>query len=112
MTYQGSGSTTDPDGAILYIENIRFLVSDKIEITMGNSGIGDTRLASLHMGTSSESMSEVSSSSSGLGSSGQLLDAGAVTAFNVTTTWTQGQTYYFRVVPNPGQYCEFQAKAP
>jgi flagellin-like protein len=116
MTYMGS--TTQQASIILYDENVRFLDSGKTpttELTIGNSGTGDTQLVRLYVGTSADDLSEVTDATTGLNTA---LNAGSVVTLTLDwekTTfgdWTAGETYYFRVVPQQGQAYPFSAKAP
>jgi hypothetical protein len=31
---------------------------------------------------------------------------------SIDSTWQSGETYYFRIVPSPGQFLELQEQAP
>lgn len=109
------GSATQQAGVLLYPENVRFSGSSTI-ITAGNSGTGDTRIVRVYAGTSAGSMIDITSSTN-VGS-GMALNAGSTANVtiswpnSVASNWTAGSTYYFRIVPNPGQFLEFQEQAP
>jgi flagellin-like protein len=113
------GTTTQQAGVILYKENVRFVDSttDATVITVGNQGTADTRLVRVYVGNSASNMTDVSSFVTGL-SSGIALNAGSTATINIAwpndlaASFTAGSTYYFRIVPNPGQFLEFQEKAP
>jgi flagellin-like protein len=114
MTYMGS--TTQQAGVILYNENVRFVNSQTL-IVIGNSGTGDTQIARLYVGTSSNDLTEITASTD-IGS-GKALTAHSTATITVTWpisalggNWTKGQTYYLKVVPNPGQAFPFSAQAP
>jgi len=114
MTYMGS--TTQQAGVILYNENARF-VDSTTEIVMGNSGTGDTRIVRLYLGTSSNNLIDITDDTD-IGS-GIALSAGSTATISVdwpnnavSGNWTAGETYYFNVVPSPGQAFPFQAQAP
>lgn len=114
MTYMGS--TTQQAGVILYDENVRF-VGSTTEITVGNSGTGDTQIVRLYLGTSANDLTEVTDDTD-IGS-GMTLNAGDIAKITldwpnnaVSGNWTSGETYYFRVVPQPGQAYPFSAEAP
>jgi flagellin-like protein len=112
------GSATSQAGVILYKENIRF-DSDAAttEITVGNSGTEDTRIVRVWLGDSSGNMTDVTDYTD-LPSSGTALNAGSIATITlnwpngIDSTWTEGANYYFRIVPNPGQFYEFQEQAP
>jgi flagellin-like protein len=114
MTYMGS--TTQQAGVILYKENARF-ETGKTVITVGNQGTGDTRLVRVWLGDSSGNMTDVTSDTDITGS-GTPLNAGSTATITINwpndidSTWQAGTTYYFRIVPSPGQFMEFQEKAP
>lgn len=113
MTYMGT--TTKQAGVLLYKENARFANSTAAVITLGNQGTGDTQIARVYLGTSSGSMQDVTSSST-ISTGG--LKAGSTCTVTITLpaagipTWASGTTYYFKVVPNPGQFLEFTEQAP
>ena len=111
------GSATSQAGVILYQENVRF-DTDKIEITMGNSGTEDTRIVRVWLGTSSTNMIDVTDDITEIQGSGASLPAGDIVKLTLAwpndlgDDWTPGETYHFRIVPNPGQFYEFQDQAP
>jgi flagellin-like protein len=114
LTYMGS--TTQQAGVILYNENVRF-VNSTTQIVIGNSGTGDTQIVRLYIGTSSNSLNDITTSTD-IGS-GRALTAGSTATITVTWpitalggNWTKGETYYFKVVPQPGQAFPFPAQAP
>ena len=110
------GSATSQAGVVLYLENVRF-DTGATEITMGNSGNEETRIVRVWLGDSSGNMTDVTSDTDITGS-GKLLTAGSTATITldwpngIDSTWTAGENYYFRVVPNPGQFLEFQEQAP
>ncbi|MBN1245404.1 hypothetical protein JXA31_07405 [Candidatus Bathyarchaeota archaeon] len=110
------GSATSQAGVRLYLENVRFDTSDT-EITVGNSGTEDTRIVRVWLGDSSGNMTDVTAYT-GITGSGTLLSAGDTATITlawpngIDGAWTEGENYYFRIVPNPGQFYEFQEQAP
>jgi flagellin-like protein len=118
MTYMGS--TTQQAEVRLYKENVRFYgtptdAKNRTEITVGNQGTGNTQIVRVYLGNSSGSMIDITSNAT-ISSGG--LNAGSTTTITVNwpnavaLNWQAGETYYFRIVPNPGQYLEFQEQAP
>jgi len=114
MAYMGS--TTQQASVILYNENVRFYDSTT-EVVIGNSGTGDTRIVRLYLGTSSNNLIDITDDTD-IGS-GIALNAGSTATINVdwpnnavSGNWTAGETYYFNVVPSPGQAFPFPAQAP
>jgi flagellin-like protein len=112
------GSTTEQAGVMLYTENVKFVDSttDTTVITLGNSGTGDTRIVRVYVGNSNGNMTDITSYTD-VGT-GKALNAGSTASVTITwnaafyANWTAGTNYYFRIVPNPGQFLEFTEKAP
>jgi flagellin-like protein len=114
MTYMGRA--TQQASVILYNENVRFYNSTT-QIVIGNSGTGDAQIVRLYIGTSANDLTEITTSTDI--SSGKPLTAHSTATITVTWpisalggNWTKGETYYFKVVPNPGQAFPFSAQAP
>ena len=115
MTYMGS--TTQQASIMLYDENVRFTDNgETTELTIGNSGTGDTQLVRLYLGTSADNLTEVAATAvTGLNAA---LKAGSVVTLTLDWSgtdfdaWTAGETYHFRVVPQQGQAYPFSAQAP
>jgi flagellin-like protein len=112
------GSATSQAGVRIYLENVRFDVdADETIITVGNSGTEDTRIVRVWLGDSSGNMTDVTADTDITGA-GTLLTAGDKADVTISwpndidTTWTAGENYYFRIVPNPGQFIEFPDQAP
>ena len=111
------GSATRQAGAILYKENVRFNTG-VTEITVGNSGTEDTRIVRVWLGDSSGNMTDITEGYTDITGSGTSLPAGDVAVItidwpnDIDSTWQSGETYYFRIVPSPGQFLELQEQAP
>jgi flagellin-like protein len=110
------GSATSQAGVLLYKENVRFDTS-ATEITVGNSGTEDTRIVRVWLGDSSGNMTDVTADTDITGSGTLLSASGTATITlnwpnDIDSTWTAGENYYFRIVPNPGQFIEFPEQAP
>jgi len=111
------GSATQQAGALLYKENVRFDTGETV-ITVGNSGTTDTRIVRVYLGDSSGNMTDITSAYTDVGSSGMALNAGHTATItvdwpnSVVNDWAAGENYYFRIVPSPGQFLEFQEQAP
>ena len=113
------GTATSQAGVILYKENIRFdTVAKTMEVTVGNSGTEDTYIVRVWLGDSSGNMTDVTSFVTEITGSGKALSAGGTATLTIKWpnsldgAWTEGANYYFRIVPNPGQFLEFQEQAP
>jgi flagellin-like protein len=110
------GSATSQAGVLLYKENVRFDTS-ATEITIGNSGTSDTRIVRVWLGDSSGNMTDVTADTDITGS-GTLLTAGSTATItlnwpnDIDSSWQEGENYYFRIVPNSGQFLEYQEQAP
>jgi flagellin-like protein len=110
------GSTTSQAGVRLYLENVRF-DTGITEVTVGNSGTEDTRIVRVWLGDSSGNMTDVTSDTDITGA-GTLLTTGSTATItidwpnDIDSTWQPGENYYFRIVPNPGQFMEFPEQAP
>lgn len=110
------GSVTSQAGVVLYRENIRFNTGIT-EITVGNSGTENSRIVRLWLGDSSGNMTDVTAYTDIMGS-GTTLAAGGVAKITLSwpngidSAWKAGNNYYFRIVPNPGQFIEFPEQAP
>ena len=112
------GSATQSAGVLLYKENVRFDINEAItEITIGNSGTEDTRIVRVWLGDSSGNMTDVTDDTD-IPTSGTALIAGSTAKItldwpnDIDTAWPEGANYYFRIVPSPGQFLEFQEQAP
>ena len=111
------GNTTQQAGVLLYTENVKW-GTGYTEITVGNSGTGDTRLIRVYIGNSATNLTDITSEVT-FDPSSKALNAGSVSTMNYTWAsdsfypgWTAGDNYYFRIVPNPGQFLEFSDRAP
>jgi flagellin-like protein len=110
------GSATQQAGVLLYKENVRFDTAETV-ITVGNSGTEDTRVVRVYLGDSSGNMTDITSAYTDVGS-GMFLNAGETATItidwpnDVDAIWGAGETYYFRIVPSPGQFLEFHEQAP
>jgi flagellin-like protein len=112
-------SATSQAGVILYKENIRFDQDEsKTILTIGNSGTEDTRIVRVWLGNSSTTMMDVTSDVDEIVGAGAALNGGNIVELtiswpnDVANNWEPGENYYFRIVPNPGQFIEIQEQAP
>ena len=105
------GTTTQEAGVLLKTENIGWTASSTV-ITVTNTGTGDTRIVRVYAGDSASNMTEVAFSGAA------VLNAGSTTSLivpwpnDLAQNFIEGDTYYFRIVPNPGQFLEFTDQAP
>jgi flagellin-like protein len=105
------GSTTGQAGVLPYKANVNFIDDGvkKITIDIGNSGTSNTQIVGAYVGTSESTTQRVTTSPA----TPIALSAGSIVSFDVTYTWTAGETYYIRVVPEVGQLTlTFQEQAP
>ena len=111
------GTTTQQAGVILRQDNIRWSTS-ATEITVRNTGTSDTRLVKVYVGNSATNMTDVTSFVTPSLTSGVALNAGSTATLTIAWpnalvgSYTAGSTYYFRIVPNTGQFLEIQDQAP
>jgi len=91
-----------------YKANVNFRTGDIITIDVGNSGTSSGQIVQVYVGTSATQLD----SKTPTPSLPKSITAGAIESFNVTYTWTAGETYYFKVVPNSGAALSFTEQAP
>jgi flagellin-like protein len=102
------GTTTQQAGFIPYKANVNFRTGDIISIDIGNSGTSSGQIVQVYVGTSATQLD----SKTPTPSLPKSISAGTIESFNVTYTWTAGETYYFKVVPNSGAALSFTEQAP
>jgi flagellin-like protein len=102
------GSTTQQAGFIPYKANVNFRTGDIITIDIGNSVISSVKIVQVYVGTSATALDSKTTTPS----LPITIAAGAIESFNVTYTWSAGETYYFKVVPNSGAAVSFTEQAP
>jgi flagellin-like protein len=105
------GTATQQAGVLPYKANVNFDNStgtETIIIDIGNSGTSNGQVVQVYIGTSATATQSQTTDPVVPIS----LAAGAITSFNVTYTWSAGETYYFKVVPNSGAALTFQEQAP
>ena len=95
-------------GVMLYKANVNFYNRNgtlKIDVDIGNSGTSDTQLTTLYVGTSTTSL---------LNQTITLvpLAAGKVARIAIDYPWTNGVTYYFKVLSSTGQAFDWPEQAP
>ena len=94
MTY--TGHLTGQAGVILYDSNINYGGNGStIDIFIGNSGLSDTTIIQVYIGTSSSSMGNQTITPT-------PLPAGTVQKITVDYSWLIGITYYFKVTASSG----------
>lgn len=102
------GNATDQAGAMIYKANVNFKDSDTITIDIGNSGTSNTEILQVYIGTSESTLSTRATNPI----APITVNKGSITSFDVTFTWTEGVTYYFKVVPESGTPYTWQEQAP
>ena len=107
------GSATQQAGVLLNPANVSFNeTTGVITIDVQNTGTSDTKIAAVYIGTSASSTVKQTSTTPSL-TTPQSLGAGDILTIAVNGyTWTAGDTYYFRVVPNAGAPLTFTEQAP
>jgi flagellin-like protein len=103
MTYMNNAGRQA--GVMLYEANTRFYKDQNftlmIDIDVGNSGTSDTQLTTLYVGTSTTSLLNQTITP-------VLLEAGKVARITIDYNWTEGVTYYFKVLSSTGQTLDWQ----
>jgi flagellin-like protein len=105
------GSATQQAGFIPYKANVNFDNStgtEKVIIDVGNSGTSSGQIVQVYIGTSATALNSQTTTPS----LPITVAAGAIESFNVTYTWSAGETYYFKVVPSSGAALSFTEQAP
>jgi flagellin-like protein len=107
------GSATQQAGVLLNKANVSFNETTRvITIDVQNTGTSDTKIAAVYIGTSASSTVKQTSTTPSLDTP-QSLGAGDILTIAVSGySWTAGDTYYFRVVPNAGAPLTFTEQAP
>jgi flagellin-like protein len=102
------GTTTQQAGFIPYKANVNFVDATHITIDIGNSGTSSGQIVQVYVGTSATQLD----SKTPTPSLPKSISAGTIESFNVTYPWEDGETYYFKVVPNSGAALSFTEQAP
>jgi flagellin-like protein len=105
MTYMNNAG--QQAGVRIYKINIRFYDQSgrKIDVDMGNSGTEGTTLTALYIGDSKTNMQNLTITP-------MSLPAGETGRITVNYNWTEGATYYFKVLSRSGQTYEGPETAP
>ncbi len=102
------GNVTGQASAMPYKANVAFS-SKTITIDIGNSGTADTEILQVYIGLSESAATRQTTKPA----IPIALNAGEISSFTVSYTWTAGETYYFRIVTASGQVAlTFQEQAP
>lgn len=102
MTYMNNAGRQA--GVILYKANVNFY-NQSIDVDVGNSGTSDTQLTTLYVGTSTTSLLNQTITT-------VPLAAGKVARITIDYPWTNGVTYYFKVLSSTGQTFDWPEQAP
>ncbi len=115
MTFMGA--QTGAGGTLLMEENVSWnSTASTTSIVVKNIGTSDAKIVRLYMGTTASNLIEVTTSTD-IGT-GKLLPVDQTTTIvlnwpnAVASSWTNGKTYYFKVVPEAGTPLELSPKAP
>jgi flagellin-like protein len=105
MTYMNNAGRQA--GVRMYKINIRFYNESvqKIDVDMGNSGTEGTTVTALYIGASQTDMQNQTMTS-------KPLLAGGSCRITLAYNWTNGATYYFKVLSSSGQTYEGPETAP
>ena len=122
-----TSTQTQQSGAIPILENVRFYAvgstNNRTEIIMRNSGSSSAKIVSVYWSSSSFSaLAKIGTSEYTLTPTTGVIDAlssltivvkwGISGGVVTDSTWTSGNTYYFKVVTEAGQPIQFTGKAP
>lgn len=83
--------------------------SNKIDVSIKNTGSGASSIDSIYVGTSSTNLELQTDISPSLP---KTISAGDSATFSITYSWTSGTGYYFKVVTTQGMLLNFNAVAP
>ena len=106
-----SSGPTFQAGVMPYEANVNFFAESgtkKIVIDIGNSGISDTQILQVYVGTSASTVQSQNTTPP----LPQTIAAGQIVSFGIPYSWTAGTTYYLKVVPNSGAALTFTEQAP
>jgi flagellin-like protein len=106
MTYMNNAGKQA--GVIMYKANVNFYNASgvrKIDVDIGNSGTSDTQITRFYVGTSDSTLQNQTIAT-------MALPAGGYQTITITYDWTNGATYYFKVVSSSGQTLDWPEQAP
>jgi len=120
MTYMNNAG--QQAGVTLFKENVNYYGTpndpadrNRVNFTVGNSGTANAQVLRLYMGNSSATEIDVTSYTN-IGT-GKPLNGQSATTIVITfpntlaLNWEYGKTYYFKIVPDKGQFLEIQDQA-
>jgi len=112
------GAQTGAGGTILGIENVSWnTTASTTSMIVRNIGVSDAKIVRLYIGTSSSNLIPVTTPYTDIGS-GELLPVDQTVTITLSwpnalsSSWTNGKTYYFKIVPEAGAELTFTRKAP
>jgi hypothetical protein len=98
--------TTGQAGVVLNPANVRFYGNGtKIDIDIQDTGISDTTIIQVYVGTSSSTMDNQTITP-------VPLPAGSVQRITLSYSWQVGAIYYFKVIASTGQILPWNQQAP
>jgi len=111
MTYMGGA--TSQAGVLLHKDAIQWNSTSprSLVIYVRNTGTSDAEIDKVYIGTSSVNLMPQTFTSD-VGAPHRVAKEGGVIALTITYNWTNGTTYYFKIVPKVGNALEFNEKAP
>ncbi len=112
------GAQTGAAGTILGIENVSWNnTNSTTSMTVRNRGTSNAKIIRLYIGTTSSNLIPVTQNAD-FGSTGGFLPVGNTTVTitlswpnALSSSWTNGKTYYFKIVPEVGAELTFARPA-
>ena len=99
------GNTTQQAGFMPYKANVAFVggATEQITIDIGNSGTSSGQIVQVYFGTSESSLMVQTTTPA----MPQTITASSIISVNITQSWDNGITYYFKVIPASGAALSF-----
>jgi len=107
MTF--TSSQTGKVGQFLTVSNINWSNSSKIVVDITNSGTEDAKILTVYLGTSPTSRTPQTAVTYNPTTQTVSKDGGLIT-ITITTSWTSGNTYYFRFSTEAGTNWDYDER--